>query len=154
MIHQVATGDRVADAMVTRPKTHAPESSLAEIRAFFDDDHVHMALIVAADGRLLTTIERADIGPVTPDRALAATLGTLAGRTIHPRAPLEAASAALLRAGRRRLAVVDDTGRLRGLLCAKKDGTGYCSDAGILSRARERRPSRPEPRLARQRGPG
>lgn len=137
MSRQVASGDRVADAMVTQPKRHAPESPLEEIRAFFDDDHVHMALIVAADGRLVTTIERADLGPVTPGRVLAATLGTLAGRTVRPEEPLDGSTASLLRAGRRRLALVDDTGRLLGLLCAKKDGAGCCSDAGIRRRARE-----------------
>jgi hypothetical protein len=40
--------------------------------------------------------------------------------------------------GRRRLAVTDEAGRLLGLLCLKKDGTGYCSDDGIRERAAER----------------
>ncbi len=134
MSRQLTSGDRVADAMVTRPKTHAPQSTLAEIRAFFDDDHVHMALIVAPDRRLVTTIERADLSAVPPGMVLAAAIGTLAGRTVRPRDSLAAAAAALLPAGRRRLAVVDEMGRLLGLLCAKRDGTGYCSDAGIRSR--------------------
>jgi len=32
-------------------------------------------------------------------------------------------------------AVVDDRGILLGLLCLKKDGTGYCSDDGVQRRA-------------------
>lgn len=134
MSSEVAPGDRVADAMVKRPKTHDPDSTLAEIRVFFDDDHVHMALIVAADGRLVTTIERADLTAAAPGRVLAATLGTLSGRTARPEDRLDASAAALRRHRRRRLAVVDDRGRLLGLLCAKQDGTGYCSDAGIRMR--------------------
>ena len=47
--------------MVTCPKTHSPRSGLEKIRAFFEDDHVHVALIVATDGRLVTTIERSDL---------------------------------------------------------------------------------------------
>jgi hypothetical protein len=39
------------------------------------------------------------------------------------------------RHGRRRPAVVDDSGRLLGLLCLKKDGTDYCSDEGVRDRA-------------------
>jgi CBS-domain-containing membrane protein len=121
--------------MVGCPKTHGPESGLEKIRAFFADDHLHMALIVAADGRLVTTIERPDLAAATSSSAPAAKLGTLIGRTAGPADPLAAATAALLREGRRRLAVVDDSGRLLGLLCLKKDGTGYCSDKGIRQRA-------------------
>jgi CBS-domain-containing membrane protein len=124
--------------MVTGPKTFGPGVGLAEIRSFFADDHVHLALIVARDGRLVTTIERADLAPATSGFTSAAELGTLIGRTVGPADPLAAATAALLREGRRRLAVVDDTGCLLGLLCLKKNGTGYCSDEGIRDRARER----------------
>jgi hypothetical protein len=45
--------------------------------------------------------------------------GSLGGRTAGPADPLGAAAATLLREGRRRLAVVDDSGRLLGLLCLK-----------------------------------
>ena len=121
--------------MVTCAKTHGPGSGLEAIRAFFEDEHVHMALIVAADGRLVTTIERPDLPAATSSSALAKNLGRLIGRTERPADPLGAATATLLREGRRRLAVVDDSGRLLGLLCLKKDGTGYCSDEGIRERA-------------------
>jgi hypothetical protein len=125
----------VADAMVTCPKTHGPRSGLEKIRAFFEDDHVHVALIVAADGRLVTTIERSDLAAATSGSASVAKLGTLIGRTAGPADPLGAVTATLLREGRRRLAVVDGSGRLLGLLCLKRDGTGYCSDEGIRERA-------------------
>jgi CBS-domain-containing membrane protein len=130
-------GNRVADAMITCPKTHGPGSSVEEIHALFDDDHVHIALIVAADGRLITTIERSDLAAATARSGPVAGLGTLAGRTVGPSSPLDAATAALARKGRRRLAVVDHRGRLLGLLCQKRDGRGYCTDEGVRSRARE-----------------
>jgi CBS-domain-containing membrane protein len=131
-----ATADRrrVADAMITCPVTYGPESPAEKIRVFFRDDHRHMALIVAPDGQLITTIERPDLAAATPSSAPVAKLGTLIGRTAGPADPLAAATAALLREGRRRLAVVDDSGRLLGLLCLKKDGTGYCSDEDIRER--------------------
>lgn len=128
-------GTRVADVMVSSPKTHGPGSRLEEIRAFFHDDHVHMALIVALDGRLITTIERSDLAAAMPGCTPARELGTLAGRTAGPADALDAATAALLRERRRRLAVVDGSGLLLGLLCLKKDETGYCADEDIRERA-------------------
>jgi len=130
-----ATGSRVADAMVTCPATHGPDCGLAAIRAFFTDQHRHMALIVAADGRLITTIERPDLAAARSRSRPVTELGTLGGRTAAPADSLGAATARLLREGRRRLAVVDASGRLLGLLCLKRDGTGYCSDDGIRERA-------------------
>lgn len=64
-----------------------------------------------------------------------ARLGTLTGRAAGPADALVAATAMLLRQGRRPLAVIDDDGQLLGLLCLKKDGTGYCSDESIRERA-------------------
>jgi hypothetical protein len=94
-----------------------------------------MALIIAADGRLITTIERPDLAAPKSGFASVAQLGTLAGRTARPADLLGDATATLLREGRRRLAVVDDSGRLLGLLCLKRSGAGYCSDQGIHERA-------------------
>ena len=54
--------------MVTCPKTHSPRSGLEKIRAFFEDNHVHVALIVATDGRLVTTIERSDLAARWPKK--------------------------------------------------------------------------------------
>jgi hypothetical protein len=134
----IAVERRVADAMVTRPKTHGPECGLERIRTFFEDAHVHMALIVSPDGRLVTTIERPDLVTATSNSVPVTRLGTLVGRTAGPADLLATATATLLEQGRRRLAVVDGSGRLLGLLCLKRDGTGYCSDAGIRERAADR----------------
>lgn len=130
---------QVSDAMVTCPLTHAPDCGVEAIRAAFEDDHVGMALIVGTDGRLVTTIERPDLAPTASRSTPVSDLGTLTGRTVGPAASLDAVTATLLREGRRRLAVVDDSGRLLGLLCLRRDGTGYCSDQGIRARENERR---------------
>ncbi|WP_179382246.1 CBS domain-containing protein [Streptomyces sp. SA15] len=102
-----------------------------------------MALVVAPDGRLMTTIERPDIPAVAPSALKVTEFGTLVGRTVRAAYPLDAATTAMVRKGRRRLAVVDDVGRLLGLLCLKRDGSGYCSDEGIRARAAERERAHP-----------
>ena len=127
----------VSDAMITIPKVHPPDVALDEIRTLFEDDHVLMALIVAADGRLLTTIDRTDLVAAESDSAPVAQLGTLAGRTVGPSTRLSSATAQLLRERKRRLAVVDDHGRLVGLLCLKRDGTGFCTDEDVRARAEQ-----------------
>ena len=119
------------------PDDARPRSRIQTIREFFEDDHVHMALIVAADGRLITTIERSDLAGVTSSTGCAAEVGTLVGRTVAPSQAIVAVTETLLTEGRRRLAVVNGSGRLLGLLCLKRDGRGFCSDDGIRARAEE-----------------
>lgn len=127
-------GGRVLDAVVTRPTTCRPETTVAQARALFADDHVH-ALLVVDGSQLLAVVERADLdrsdGPVRP-------LGRLAGRTVGPGADLHRTHQLLLREGRRRMAVVDEGGRLLGLLCLKRHGRGFCSDDDVRARAEER----------------
>ncbi|WP_171027216.1 CBS domain-containing protein [Pseudarthrobacter sp. NamB4] len=110
---------------------------MAEVRRFFADDHVHLALIVDSTLRLVTTLERPDIPADAHDDEKACGFGVTSGRTIAPECSLSAATAALQSAGRRRLAVVDDGGKLLGLLCFKRSGLGYCDDAGVAARAAE-----------------
>lgn len=125
----------VKDAMITCPKTLSAGSSVEEVRGFFADDHVHLALIVDFNGRLLTTLERSDIPAEATGSAKASDFGTILGRTVEPQRSLGAATATLQSAGRRRLAVVDGEGKLLGLLCRKRTGLGYCNDAGVAARA-------------------
>jgi CBS-domain-containing membrane protein len=124
--------------MVTVPKTHGPDTRLAEIRMLFEDDHVHMALIVAGDGRLLTTIERADLSEAIPGSTRARHVGTNVRRVVGPHLSVEYAMAKLKWDCRRRLAVIDDSGRLLGLLCLKRHGDGFCSDEGVRRRTAEK----------------
>jgi CBS-domain-containing membrane protein len=129
---------RVEDVMVTRPKTLPPECTVEQVRSLFRDDHVHMALIVDARGHLLTTLERSDVPADARGTAKAGAFGVIRHRTIDPKLPAGVATAVLQAAGRRRLAVVDGRGKLLGLLCLKRTGLGFCSDAGVASRAAER----------------
>lgn len=45
----------------------------------------------------------------------------------------------MVRLGQRRLAVVDADNRLLGLLCLKRDLSGFCTDSGFNARAQDAR---------------
>lgn len=124
----------VADVAVRFPKTMGPETTVADARAAFDDDHVHMLLLTDHD-RLLGTVVPSDLPGPEQDDVLALGIAALEGRTVSRHLPAETARRLLLGTGQRRLAVVDDGGGLLGLLCLKRRLTGFCSDADIAARA-------------------
>lgn len=130
----------VSSAMIHAPQTCGPWTTVDEAAGMFDQDHVH-ALLVVEDDRLLAVVERADLAAAPPG-SLARSFGRLDDRVIEPGADLGAAQLVLARSGRRRLAVVDEGGRLLGLLCLKRTGRGFCSDADVQARATERRQRR------------
>ena len=131
------TGLTVKDVMVTAPATMRPTATVADARAFFADDHVHMALI-ATSGRLLGTLVRADLDDLDDDAAPALSRSRLDGRSVALEKPAEDVRLRLIAHGVRRLAVVDDAGALAGLLCLKRKLTGFCTDADVTARAAER----------------
>jgi len=124
-------GRTVLDAAVRMPKTSAATATVAEIHYLLRDDHVHAALIVADDGRLLSVIERHDLDPALNATELACLVGRLDGRVIHPHADLEHTWLAMRSQGRRRLAVIGEEGLLHGLLCLKRTGLDFCTDDDV-----------------------
>lgn len=142
---QVGSGT-VAAAVLRGPKVSPASMTAREAGVAFADDHVH-ALLVVEHGVLLAVVERADLVGV-PGTTPAALAGRLAGRTVGPGADLAATWADMAARGRRRLAVVDRGGVLVGLLCLKRAGHGFCSDADVAARAADRQ-GRPEARSPR-----
>jgi CBS domain-containing protein len=124
----------VADAMVTEVKRHDARTTVREIRALFDDEHVQAAIIVG-DGTLLAVVDRADLSPDGDENALAVHLGGRRGRVIAPDADLARAQQLMLDSGRRRLAVVDGAGKVCGLLCLKRTRSGFCSNRDVRARS-------------------
>ena len=122
-------GESVADAMITRPHLHPVGTTVEQARAALTDSHVHLLLLVE-DGRLCGTVERGDLDEVADGGRPALDVARLEGRTLPPDQPLPTAYAELVAAAQRRRAVVDAGGRLLGLLCLKRSGSGFCSDAG------------------------
>lgn len=124
-----------AEAMISTPARHPPSATVAEIRDFFRDDHVHAALIVSPAGYLEAVVERDDIAGCQGVDAAAAPLGRLEGRTVPAGASLAEVRRAMITTGRRRAAVISDDGRLLGLLCLKASRAGFCSDQDVRARA-------------------
>ncbi|HWN25814.1 MAG TPA: CBS domain-containing protein, partial [Actinomycetospora sp.] len=132
----VAPGTVVSDAMLLHPKVCAADLSVAAAHELFGDDHVHALLVVGA-GVLLAVVEQADLAGA-PAEAPARHHGRLGDRVVGPHEDMLATWTAMLADGRRRLAVVDGQGALLGLLCLKRSGRGFCSQADVDARARER----------------
>lgn len=124
----------VAELMVTKPKTHHAETHVEGVRDAFEDPHVHMVLLMR-DSFLRGTLLRADVPSALPLTATALSFATLQGRTIGPDEGIAEVHQRLVRTGQRRLAVVDADSRLLGLLCLKRDQTGFCDDQGVAERA-------------------
>lgn len=119
--------------MLTCPTVHPPSTTVADLRRFFADEHVHMTLLVDR-GRLIGAVERADLTPALDDETRADSIGTCEGRTVSADADLFGTFAVMKLSGRRRLAVVSDDASLLGLLCLKASGRGFCSDSDVAAR--------------------
>jgi CBS domain-containing protein len=128
----------VSDVMITAPKTLPLDASIQQARDAFLDDHVHLLLITRGD-LLHGTLTRADLDTALPAAALALGPATLDDRTTHPEEPIAPVHRRMVDLGQRRLAVVDSANSLLGLLCLKRDLTGFCSDSGVNARARDPR---------------
>jgi predicted transcriptional regulator len=128
----------VADAALRNAKICEPDVSVAQVRRLLLDDHVHMAVLVDR-GRLVTTVERDDLPQHVPGETSARAFGRLTGRTIGPAVSLQDALDQMHRRSRRRLAVIGQNGAFLGLLCLKRSGDGYCTDADVGARAAARR---------------
>jgi CBS domain-containing protein len=129
-------GKNVGDVMVRHPKVYLAAATVDDARALFGDDHVHMVLLVD-DGRLRGTLTRSDVSVDLDGRVPASMIATLAGRTIAPEVDAETARLAMVAAGSRRLAVIDEDGNLLGLLCLKSHSRGFCADSDVAARAAE-----------------
>ncbi|MFF9571812.1 CBS domain-containing protein [Streptomyces sp. NPDC014685] len=130
------TDTAVADSMHTFPKTSPPSMTVRQARELFRNDKVH-ALLVVDGGVLISVVERTDLMG-RDDHEPAAAAGRLGDRVVAPSAGLRETWDAMVAAGRRRVAVTTEGGRLVGLLCLKRSGLGFCSDAGVRARAEER----------------
>ncbi len=124
----------VADAMITNVKLSNAATTVRELRGLFHDEHVHAAVIVE-DGVLLAVVDRVDVEGNERDDAVAVYLGCQQARVVAPDVDLEEARQFLLASGRRRLAVVADDGRFRGLLCLKRTRKGFCSNRDVRARS-------------------
>lgn len=128
-------GQTVADAMLHKPKTITSGGDVALLHTFFDDEHVHAALVLDTAGQLLSMVTRGDLVGHEAD-VPAAALGCLEGRVVSPDADLARTWQAMIDDHLRRLAVTDpEDGTLLGLLCLNRSRLGFCSDSNVAERA-------------------
>lgn len=132
----------LAPITLRAPSVLPADATVGDVRRFLGGGHVHLALVVAPDGRLLTCVDRGDLEDAGPDGGPAAALGRLADRVVPAHADPDEVELRMADAGARRLAVVDAEGRLVGLVCRKRSGTGFCTDEGVAARKAERRSGR------------
>lgn len=136
-IMAVVEEHRVDDVMLRAPIVLAASSTLADARDVLASSHVHIVLLTAT-GRvgepLLGTLVRDDVPDRGGARDSALTHARLAGRTVHADLVADDVRRSMRASGRRRLAVVGTDGRLVGLLCLKRSGEGFCTDAGVRAR--------------------
>jgi CBS domain-containing protein len=121
--------ERVADVMLSRPKTLASTATVGHVRAFFENPHVMTALLVDG-GDFRGAIDRGSLPDDAADDADALDYVAAATQTITPDASVEDALEALDGVASRRLVVLDaDDSRLLGLVCLSTTGTRFCRDS-------------------------
>ncbi|MCX6407152.1 MAG: CBS domain-containing protein [Propionibacteriales bacterium] len=132
----------VEDAMLHEPKSWPTSLTVGDAREVLGDDHLHAILVV--DGAVLRgVVVEGDVPDDATDDQPALAYAQLAGRTVRAGTGLDEAHELLERSRSRRLAVVDDAGVLVGLLCLKRHGRGFCSDAGVAARRASRTTGQP-----------
>jgi CBS domain-containing protein len=120
-----AAGPTVRDAMLHAPRTLAADTPADEARRAFANPRVRLLLVVD-DERFVGTVTPDDVGDG------AGTLADLArgdAPRVAPDDPVDRALEVLEAVGGERLPVVDDEGRLCGLVCFDRDGGQFCVDA-------------------------
>lgn len=130
----------VASIALSTPALLPATATVGEVRGFLAGGHVHLALLAEADRSLTTCVTHTDLGDAThlPDTAPARGLGTTTDRVVRAGDDAEEVAARMARDGVRRLVVVDDRGRVVGLVCRKRSGRGFCTDDGVTARRAER----------------
>lgn len=137
---RVRAAEVVDDVMLHAPTTWGADLTTAAARRLFDNPRLHAVLLVEGT-RLLGVLLRADLEAVGDSGAEQSALvhARLGERVVPSGAPLEQVEAQMVATGSRRLAVTDAAGDLVGLVCRKRSGSGYCTDAGVSERRAERR---------------
>jgi CBS-domain-containing membrane protein len=119
----------VRDVMVRRPKTLPAASTVADLRAHFQNPHVRTALL--ADGtRFAGAIAPEELPPGADAGTPALEHARTDLPTVGPDATMADAVALLDSRGDNRLVVLDADGEtIAGLLCLDSAGTGFCTEA-------------------------
>jgi CBS domain-containing protein len=114
----------VGDVMYERPKTLPHDATVADVRELFATSRLRLALLVYNDV-CIGTLSRDDLPEDAEDGEGAATFAHVP-LTVGRNASLTDAHRIVSATSEGRVVVVDDAGRLIGLLCRNTAGTGFC----------------------------
>jgi CBS domain-containing protein len=119
-------GPSAADVMLREPRAVSPATTVREARDTFENPRVRLLLVADGD-RFLGAVTRAHVGDGVDGDA---TLGGLvaAGTLVRPEEPVTRVVELLDAEQSDRLPVVDDGGRLVGLVCFNRKHGHFCVD--------------------------
>jgi CBS domain-containing protein len=125
-----APGQTAADLMLRDPKTLPIDATVRDVRAVLDDPKVQMVLLAdgASFGAGITELPN-DADPGAPARAFASP----DVETMSPDDPAGEAFDRTNASPHRRVVVVDDDGKLLGLLCLNAARTHFCRSTNAAS---------------------
>jgi CBS domain-containing protein len=120
-------GPRVEDVMLRGPRTVAPDTTVAEARAAFENPRVRLLLVARGD-TYLGAITRETIGDELAGHVTLEALATTGGALVAPADPVDRAVELLDAQQTERLPVVADDGTLVGLVCFNRRHGHFCID--------------------------
>lgn len=121
-------GEHVEDVMLREPRTVAPETTVAEARAAFENPRVRLLLVARGD-TFVGQVTRAGIGGDVADHTTLGELGGAGGALVRPDDPVSHALELLVAEQSERLPVVAEDGTLVGLVCFNRGRGHFCVDA-------------------------
>jgi CBS domain-containing protein len=122
-------GPRVEDVMMRGPRTYAPETTVGEARAEFENPRVRLLLVARGD-TYLGAVTRETIGDGLASDVTLETLATaVAGALVAPEEPVDRVVELLDARQTDRLPVVEEDGTLVGLVCFNRRHGHFCVDA-------------------------
>jgi CBS domain-containing protein len=123
-----AGGLTVADVTHSRFSVLGPAATVGDAQAWFDDSTSHCMALLADDGRFLGFVLPDDVAGADPGSALVDYVRR--EPTVAPGEPAARGEEIALRTDARRVPVVDDDGRLLGIVAVTKDLQGFCGAGG------------------------
>ena len=121
-------GPTVGDVMLRDPRAVAPETTVGEARATFENPRVRLLLVARGDA-FLGTVTREKISDELAGGVTLETLATDDGALVAPADPVDRAVELLELKQTDRLPVVTDDRTLVGLVCFNRRHGHFCVDA-------------------------
>jgi CBS domain-containing protein len=119
-------GRTAADVMHPTLTTIAADATVGELQAYFASSSSRRLAVLVDGERYVGAIGADELAAATPDPATAAREHVRREPVVSPTAPAAAARDHALATASRRLPVVDDAGRLVGVVAIDKHLAGFC----------------------------